>query len=361
MRARLLLALLASLTVVLGAPYVGQIRASIQTALPGQYRNIVGGIVIAAVAAAVVTALARIRERRLLRYGALVAAVGGGVIYAGLTATGNADVDVVERFHFVEYGVLTWLFYRAWRAQGDVTALVFPILAGITVGILDEGFQWLIPARVGELHDVLLNGAAIACGLTFSLGLDPPARATVLPDRNGRRALAVFAAMTIVTLALFVHAVHLGHEIRDSDLGTFRSRYSADDLTAASVDRAVRWRAEPPRGLRRVSMEDHYLAEGIWHIQRRNEGDAWTAWKENLILEHYFDPVLAFPTYSTPSGARWPPEQRANTAARVGGDPRSYVSTANPYPIYLWSATAFWAGVGGLLALVALAGVVPGR
>ena len=361
MRARLLLALVASLTVVLGAPYVGQIRGAIQAALPGQYRNIVGGVVIGAVAVALVTAVARVRERRPQRYAALVAAVAGGAIYSSLIGTGNADVDVVERFHFVEYGVLTWLFYRAWHGRADFTALVFPVLAGSMVGTLDEALQWFIPARVGELHDVLLNGAAIACGLVFSLGLAPPTKATAVPDRSGRRALAAFAALAIVTLALFIHAVHLGYEVRDTDTGHFLSRYSAADLQEASSDRAARWRTEPPRLLRRMSKEDHYLAEGIWHIQRRNEGDPWTAWKENLILEKYFAPVLEFPTYSTPSGARWPAEQRANTATKVGNDSRPYVSTANPYPIYLWSGTAFWAGVGALIALIALACLPPGR
>jgi len=361
MRARLILALAASLTVVLGAPYVGQIRGVVQDALPGQYRNIVGGIVIGGVAAALVTALVRIRERRLPRFGAIAAAVAGGAIYATLTGTGNADVDVVERFHFVEYGVLTWLFYRAWHGRADVTALVFPMFAGVMVGTFDEAFQWLVPGRVGELHDVLLNGAAIACGLVFSLGLDPPAHAIARPDHIGRRSFAVFAALAIVTVALFIHAVHLGDEVKDAVTGNFFSRYSAADLLEASSDRAARWQTEPPLVLRRMSIEDHYLAEGIWHIQRRNEGDAWTAWKENLILEKYFGPVLEFPTYSTPDGARWPPEQRADMATRTGSDSRQYVSTANPYPIYLWSAPAFWAGVSAVIALVALACLSRGR
>ena len=64
MRRDLLLAVAASLAVVLGAPYVGQIRGRIQDALPGQYRTIVAAIVIGAVIAALVAAVARIREGR---------------------------------------------------------------------------------------------------------------------------------------------------------------------------------------------------------------------------------------------------------------------------------------------------------
>src|SRR6187549_66922 len=105
---RLAVALAASILVVLGAPYTGQIRGAIQDAAPGQYRIIIGGIVVVAVVFAVLSALLRIREQRATRYGLLAVAVGGGAPYAWAPGTGNANVDVVERFHLVEYGALTW-------------------------------------------------------------------------------------------------------------------------------------------------------------------------------------------------------------------------------------------------------------
>ena len=201
---------------------------------------------------------------------------------------------------------------------------MFPALAAFTVGIFDEGLQWLVPARVGELHDVLLNAVSIACGLIFSVGLAPVSAGHWWPDRRGRRALAVFASAVIVALAAFFHAVHLGHEIDDPQTGEFLSRYSAEELLAASRDRAVRWRSAPPRELHRTSIEDHYLAEGVWHVQRRNEvEDAQRVWHENLILEKYFAPVLDFPTYSTGAGAKWPAEQRANAEAQAGTEARA--------------------------------------
>jgi hypothetical protein len=359
---RLVLALLASLVITLGAPYTGQIRGAIQDALPGQYRLIIGGIVIAVVACAVLIALLRITERRLFRYGLLTLAVGGGATYAVLTATGNTNVDVVERFHLVEYGALTWLYYRVWRARDDVTALVFPALAAFMVGIFDEGLQWLVPARVGELRDVLLNGVSIACGLVFSLGLEPLTGEQWMPGRAGRRAFALFASAGIVMLATFFHAVHLGHEIDDPQAGVFLSRYSMEELLAASRDRAIRWQSAPPRELHRTSIEDHYLAEGAWHVQRRNEvADPQRVWHENLILEKYFAPVLDFPTYSTGGGAKWPAQQRANAEAQAGSPARVYRSTANPYPIYTWSPRLFWLSVTAVIAAMFLVLFVPGR
>jgi hypothetical protein len=350
---RLLVALAASILVVLGAPYTGQIRGAIQDALPGQYRLIIGGIVVVAVASAVVSALLRIREQRATRYGLLALAVGGGALYAWTTATGNANVDVVERFHLVEYGTLTWLYYQTWHDRGDITSLVFPVLAAFTVGIFDEGLQWLVPARVGELHDVLLNGVSIACGLAFSLGLAPVRAVRWWPDRRGRRSLAVFASAVVVTLAAFFHAVHLGHEIDDPQTGAFLSRYSAEELLAASRDRAVRWQSAPPRQLNRTSIEDHYLAEGVWHVQRRNEvADPQRVWHENLILEKYFAPVLDFPTYSTGAGAKWAAEQRANAEAQARTEAGAYRSTANPYPIYTWSPVWFWISVIAVIAIM---------
>jgi hypothetical protein len=361
---RLVLAVAASLLVVLGAPYTGQLRAAIQDVLPGQYRLIIGGIVLVTVIVAVLAALLRIRERRVLRYGLLALAVGSGALYAYVTATGNANVDVVERFHLVEYGVLTWLYYRAWHARGDVSSLVFPMLATFMVGIFDESLQWLVPARVGELRDVLLNGVSIACGLVFSLGLEPLHSERWLPNRHGRGTLAVFASVVILALAGFFHAVHIGHEIKDPETGDFFSRYSAEQLLASSRDRAVRWQTAPPRELRRTSVEDHYLAEGVWHVQRRNEvQDSQRVWHENLILEKYFAPVLDVPTYATGAGAKWPTEQRANAAAaaaQAGTVATTYRSTANPYPIYTWSPALFWTCVIAVIAVMALALMLPG-
>jgi hypothetical protein len=354
-RGRLLAAIAASIVVVFGAPYVGQLRAAIQRTLPGQYRLIIGGTIALAIAAALGAALVRIRDRRFLRYGLIVSALAGGGIYAVTTATGNAAVDVVERFHFVEYGFITFLFYRVWQDRANVEALLFPLLAGLIVGTLDEGFQWLVPARVGELHDVLLDGAAVACGVAFSLGLHPPASLTFAVDRRTRRTIGAFVAATIVVVASFFYIVHLGYDVDATDTGRFLSRYGADELRAAARDRAERWKTAPPSTLHRMSVEDHYLAEGVWHIQRRNEGTGLHTWKENLILERFFDPVLEYPTYSTPSGARWPPEQRANVEAQYGHDPAPYISAANPYPIYPWNPMTFWALVAVAIGAAVLA------
>src|SRR5688572_12555285 len=349
MRRDLLVAVVASLAVILGAPYVGQIRGRLQEALPGQYRTIVAAIVIGAAVAAVVAAVARIRERRFRRYLCLATAVIVATAYGRATRTGNADQDLVEQFHFVEYGVVTYLFYRVWRHRGDRAALILPFCAGVIVGIVDEWFQWFIPGRVGEMHDVLINAVAVASGLLFSVGVHP-----VMVDAastGGRRAIAAGAAAVILATAVFVDSVHLGHEVRDPRVGTFRSQFDADALIAAAAERASRWPAQPPATSSGIAREDHYLSEGRWHVQRRNEidgdPDRSRAWHENLILETFFAPVLDL-------GSRWTPEQRAEAEATVPADRPPYLSDAEPYPIVAIGRAMFWASVAAILTALAV-------
>lgn len=358
MSGRLLTAAGVSAALVLSTPYIGQIRSAVQSAFPDQYRAIVAGIIGSALIVALGLAVVRIRERRALRYGALVAAIGIAVLYALAARTGQPDRDLIERFHFVEYGLLTFLFYRAWRPRGDAAALGLPVCAGLLVGVADEWFQWFVPTRVGELSDVLINSVAVACGLLFSVGVDPPSRAALTCGASCRRAMAAGFSAVVVAAAIFVDAVHLGHEIRVSDAGVFRSAFSEAALRAAAADRAERWRRQPPVTVPGIAYEDHYLSEGLWHVQRRNEafgdGNPWAAWNENLVLERFYTPVLDV-------GSRWLPEQRADTAALVAGRSGMYVSDAEPYPIFTLPRLQFWLTIAGIVLAIGLASMAGPR
>jgi hypothetical protein len=349
----LLPALAASAVVILGAPFVGQARAALQAAMPGQYRPILITTVAVAVIGAVVAALLRIRDRRLFRYGLIAAAVVLGVGFARATRTGNADVDAVEHFHFVEYGLVTLLYQRAWRRRDDASALLLPLVAGVLTGIGDEWLQWFVPLRVGELRDVVLNVAAIGCGLLFGLGLDPPARLSWTLRRESAATLAAWAVAMLIAGAAFFQSVHLGYEIEGPGLVRFRSTFTAATLAAAARERADRWVTDPPVRPPRLSREDHYLEEGLWHVQRRNVtnalNDARSAWNENLIVETYFAPVLAFPSYA--GETRWPDAQR-HAAEPHEADSRPFESEAQPLPIYTWDRRWLWAVVAVVSAVI---------
>ncbi|MGQ0732373.1 MAG: VanZ family protein [Acidobacteriota bacterium] len=341
----LLRAVLVSAVVILSAPFIGQFRAWLGDAFPGRLVLIVGGGVAVAVVAALIVAVARIRSHYAARYGAIAGALAIATIYASAVATGWPEVDVVERVHFVEYGLIGLLFYLAWRPLGDPSIIVLPMLAGVMVGSVEEWFQWFIPVRVGEVHDVALDLVAVGCGLLFVMGVDPP---TVFRRRlsgESRAWLGGVGGLAVLVSALFFNAVHLGYDVSRDGI-TFRSHATAAQLDAHAADRAARWRTAPPTTLRRVSREDQYMDEAVWHVRARNTApDAWTAWQENRILELFYAPVLDTPSYISATGHRWPAEQRKSIEAQVVGVNGSYVSRAEPYPVFAWPKPVFWTGV----------------
>jgi hypothetical protein len=362
---RLLLALAASAALILSSPFIRDIRDWIRATFPGQYATIVGTAVAVAIGLALLAAGARIRDRRLLRYAAIAVALALGTAYALWNAQGIAEVDAVERVHFVEYGLVTLLFYRVWRPRGDVSMFVMPLLAGIGVGTLEEWLQWFIPGRVGDMRDVFLNGVAIVCGLLFAFGVDPPPEQPIRLQPGTMRRIGLVGAAVGLLFASFVYSVHVGYEIQDPAFGRFRSRYDASTLPRIASERESEWKARPPieRPPSR-SREDQYQSEGHLHVQERNRrwaaDDIAGAWFENLILEKYYAPVLDAPSYLSKTGHRWPDAQRADAEQRRGGAPSAgYESRADAaegrHFIRVWPAVLFWIVVaivlGGFVVL----------
>lgn len=356
--ARFALAALVAGAFVVSAPVAGSLRSQLRSSFPQQFVWIVGSVIAALVAAAIVAALARVREHRAARYGAMASSLAAAVAFARWHATGRAEIDVVELFHFVEYGIITLLFYRAWKPLGDGSVWVLPVLAGLVVGTCEEWLQWFIPVRVGEMANVFLNLAAILCGLIFSVAADPPDRLTwrLRPGSPGR--MGRVAALVILVFAMFVQSVHLGFRVVDEEIGTFESRYSKAELEDLQVRKRDEWRVHPlPLELHRVSREDQYMSEGVVHVQERNEawaaGDALTAWRENQVLEKSYQPVLDTPSYVSKTGHRWAPEHRDDAQVRAAAAPSApFASRAYPYPILVWPATRFWGLVGMAIGLL---------
>jgi cytochrome c oxidase subunit IV len=118
--------------------------------------------------------LARIARRRpgWRELGVLAAAAAA---YLGLLASTKI---VQERIHYLQYGLLSALFYRAlgerWRNDGRLPAKArlyrhWPELAATALtaasGWVDEGIQALLPNRVYDLRDVGLNAFAGALAI----------------------------------------------------------------------------------------------------------------------------------------------------------------------------------------------------
>lgn len=219
----------------------------------------------------------------------------------------------------------------ALHANRKRSSLALPAAAAFTFGVAEEWWQWFLPARVGELEDVLLNTAAITCGLLVSVALDPPARETA-----GRRGMAAAGAGLLVATAAaaaFTWTVHVGHVIADPSIGEFRSRYPAAQLHALSDARAARWATDPPLIRRTLAREDQYRSEGEAHVRARNDawerGDVARAWGENLILETYYAAVLDTPSHISRTGHRWHPDHRTDAERRMAAlPPTPFVSAA---------------------------------
>jgi hypothetical protein len=351
----LFVACIASIAVVLASPFMGQLQSFLRRSLSTRNYVLLFGVgVLISIVAAILIAFVRIRERRAMRFGLLIIALAFGGSYMWATSTPYPEVNAVERVHFVEYGLIAFLFFRVWRDTGDLSVFILPLLAAFTVGTFDEWLQWFIPVRVGEAHDVFLNLAAIVCGLLFALALQPPAALSLTLRTGSWRRLGIGAAAAWLIFATFVGQVHLGHVVELENAGRFKSHYSADELDALQRHRAESWKSAPPATLRRLSQEDQYLDEGLWHVRRRNLIELSEAWRENLILERFFAPVLDTPTYASPKGNRWPAEQRADAEARVAPIP-AFFSAAEPYPILDWPSTRFW--VAAWVIAIALVGL----
>ena len=328
---RVALAVAAAAAVILSAPFVQQGFTAAYTVFPTI------GVVATAlpIGVAILVAAARIRDRRRLRFASLILSLAIGAAYVRINA-----LTPTESFHFVEFGLLGCLFYLALPPAADGSLLVLPLLAGIATGVLDEWFQWFIPIRAGEMRDIALDAVASVCGVLFAVSLRPPPRLTLRMARESKARVGVSMAAALALFALFALTVHVGYEIPDPEVGTFVSRYTPAQLAGLARERSVQWQARPPVALRRVSREDQYLSEGLWHVQRRNEAwkneDLAVAWRENLILEKFFAPVLDAQTYASATPQRWPPEQRAEAASRPGVDRRPLARSDYRWPLYVF-------------------------
>ena len=356
MSMRLVTACAVSAAIVLASPFMGQLQTLLRSSVSTRvYVLLLGGVVAGSIVAAIVGAFIRIKGHRTRRVATMAAALLLGAAYIAVMSTGDPTIDAVERVHFVEYGLIAVLFYRVWRTAGDLSAIVLPLLCGFVVGTLDEWLQWFIPYRVGEMHDVFLNLTALVCGVLFGIALEPPAPFSLRVTGPAISRIGLAAAVTVFVFAGFVSSVHVGYAHEVAGIGRFQSQHTVDQLNALQAERATRWRHDPPIGIRRLSREDQYLDEALWHVRERNKrwdaGDINAAWHENLILERFFAPVLDARTYVSPNGTRWPAAHRADAESRAA-PAAPFVSAAAPRTIYTWSKTVYWSVIAAIAGLL---------
>lgn len=319
---------------------------------------------------------------------------GIGTLYSWMTWSLRANPE--EAFHFVQYGVLSLLLFRALsRRLHDPSIYVAATLIGAAIGIGDELIQWVVPRRYFDYRDIGINALAVglaqvalAAGIRpgfvrrpFSrVGIQLACRAAVLNSLlllfclSNTPGLMEGYVRSIPGAAVLDQATaEFGFRIEDPEIGVFFSRLPAEELRrrdreqgarAAEIigrtrtdEQYVRFLEETPAHREPLAVEarihlfrrDRHAAEA-----RRPKTPAETAFHahvahgENRILEKYFSNTLDRSIF------RWP-EERARRIAELVQNPAPYHSPVSQHLITRFSqaqAAAFLL-LAGVLALAA--------
>ena len=307
-----------------------------------------------------------------------------------------------EAIHFLEYGVLGALLYRALRTQiPDATVFIAAALIGTMVGTVDEIIQWVVPGRYWDFRDIVLNGSA---GVLAQVAIWRLAPKSMIPvGRRSLRLLCRLAAAEVLLLTLCLAATpqriarlvpHLpglanatsgtdaiceyGYHHALDDLTEYSSRLTLAELANADAVRGAEVAAllDSSRGayqnfLRVVSpIVDPFAYEARVHLfaRDRNLAEArqltpgsdthrermTVAFRENLILERTFGATLARSSYV------WRPKPQAQAAD--GQDPDvQFVSRAGAHLITKISEGALRALMLALFAALLICDLCLGR
>ena len=127
-------------------------------------REVFTAVVLAAiVAGAGLVSLHLVKRRDRIRWYNLACLLAVAAVYA-FYAVHLKRKSPEEALHFIEYGVLGILLFRALNHRArDPLVFVAAALVGATIGTLDEVVQWVTPQRYWDWRDVWLN--TVSCGL----------------------------------------------------------------------------------------------------------------------------------------------------------------------------------------------------
>jgi hypothetical protein len=326
-------------------PFVRSLREYFVARWPAELIGVGVILVVVALCAAGLVLLRRRRQQLPVADAAWLIAIAAVIVIWTWRLMGQPE----ETVHFLEYGVLGVLLFRALSTHiFDRSVFAAGALIGILVGIFDEIIQWYVPGRYWDLRDIALNGGA---SILVQIAISRLAPAPSVPiSRESWRRLCRLAAAMVMLLALclaatpqrvnrlaeFVPALEelgtldeamaeYGYFHRVDELTSFRSRLSRDDLAREDGSRAteVATMLDSSRRayrdfLHRTSPAvDPFAYEARVHLFTRDRSVAQarklppdspayhelmtTAYRENLILERVFGATLARSSYP------WPP------------------------------------------------------
>ena len=254
-----------------------------------------------------------------------------------------------EALHFLEYGVLGVLAFRALsHTMRDSAIYPAAVLICALVGTIDEILQWITPQRYWEFRDVGLNVLSAALAqIAIWKGLRPDYIATGWSARSVRRLCRLGAVVTILLTLCVLNTTErveryaaripalgflagnpsvmaeYGFRHYHPEIGTFYSRLTLEELAGQDGERAREVAAVlddyhdhlryPAFLADHPALSDPFLNEARVHLFRRDrytyearqsedQGEidrqlATTAWREHLILGNYFPKTLESSSY----------------------------------------------------------------
>jgi hypothetical protein len=302
-------------------------------------REVFTYVVLAVIVIALVAAIQYIIRHRPTSRSSYFWLLAVAAIFVGYTIElGKKSPE--EAIHFIQYGVLGILVYRALIHRIHDVSIYFAaaIICGI-IGTIDEVIQWLTPKRFWGFRDIWINFfAAFLVQIAIAKGLKPQ----FIANRLSRINLLFLCRLAIVATALIGACLmntpdriawyaeripwlgflrenesvmaEYGYLYNDPDIGIFRSRLSPDELKIADLKRATKAAAilniyrDRPGYQEFLSIytpvTDPFLHEARVHLFSRDanfliateyEGNSeifarhlTTAYRENQIMEKYF-------------------------------------------------------------------------
>jgi hypothetical protein len=331
----------------------------------------------------------RLKIRTASQYIWLVAGVAL-YFYIGLTRIKNP----FEGAHYLEYGLLGCLLFRAWRfsiPDGSVYWAAF--FSGALVGIIDEIVQWITPDRYWDMADVGMNALAVGLiliALWKGIRLKPSS-AKIAP--KSVRIVSILIAANLLLLGACLsntpertaawagrfpflaplekqepmRETILKHE--DPEIGSFYSRLTASWLKKTDKEQAaaygkilIDWKDKSYDEFLKnhTTLSFPFLHEMRVHLFRRDKrfevgqttdklaakkDNLFIAYKENLILEKYFSETLLA------SGYEWPKEKTAGVESLIDKN-ASYDSPVSKNVFYWLQEGRMWATIIVLLVLL---------
>ena len=254
-----------------------------------------------------------------------------------------------ESLHFLEYGVLGVLVFRALsHTMRDSAIYPAAVLVCTLVGAIDEILQWVTPQRYWEFRDVGLNALSAALAqIAIWKGLRPDYIATGWSVRGVRRLCRLGAVLTILLTLCVLNTperveryaaripalgflagnpsvmAEYGFRHDHPEIGSFYSRLTLEELAREDRERAEEVAAildayhdhlrYPDFLTDHPASREPFLNEARVHLFRRDrytwearqsvgEGEvdrelATIAWREHLVLGHFFPKTLGSSSY----------------------------------------------------------------